>query len=109
VLDGAATTSAKRVTWYGVAGYARYQIDDVWAAGLRAEIFRDEDGVPWEAGYAGSIGEGTATIEARPEQHLIVRLELRHDEASSGLFETHEPPRLSRAQTTLTLGGIAFF
>jgi hypothetical protein len=109
MLDGAAATTGKRVTWYGLAGYARYQFDEVWAAGLRAEVFRDEDGVPWEAGYAGTIGEGTATLEARPEPHLILRLEFRHDEASSGFFETHDPPRLSRAQTTLTLGGIAFF
>jgi hypothetical protein len=109
LLDNAATTTGKRVSWYGLAGYARYQIDEVWAAGLRAEVFRDEDGVPWETGYADTIGEGTATLEARPEPHLILRLELRHDEASSGLYETHEPPRLSRAQTTLTLGAIAFF
>jgi hypothetical protein len=109
MLDGAAATEARRVAWYGLAGYARYQIDEVWAAGLRAEVFRDEDGVPWEAGYAGTIGEGTATLEARPEAHLILRLEYRHDEATSGLFETHDPPRLSHGQNTATLGAIVFF
>jgi hypothetical protein len=65
--------------------------------------------VPWEAGYAGTIAEGTATLEMRPQEHLILRLELRHDEASSGLYETSTPPLLSRAQTTGTLGAIAFF
>jgi hypothetical protein len=97
------------VTWYGLAGYARYQIDEVWAVGLRAEIFHDEDGVPWEAGYAGSIGEGTLTLEARPEAHLILRLEARHDEASSGLYETHDAAALARAQTTMTLAGTLLF
>ena len=109
VLNGAITVDATRVTWYGVAGYARWQIDERWAAGLRLEVFRDENGVPWEAGYAGSIGEGTATIEMRPQEHLILRAEYRHDEASSGLYETHEPPRLSRAQNTATLAATVFF
>jgi hypothetical protein len=109
VLDGAITTGKKRVAWYGVAGYARYQIDDQWAAALRGEIFHDEDGVPWEAGSAGSIGEGTATIEMRPQEHLIVRLEYRHDQASTALYETHTPPHQSKGQDTATLGAIVFF
>ncbi len=109
VLDGAILTGDARAAWYGVAGYGRYQLDETWAAGVRVEAFRDEVGVPWEAGYAGTIGEGTATLEMRPQEHLILRLELRHDEASSGLYETSSPPRLSRAHTTATLGAIAFF
>jgi len=109
VVSGAILTGEERAAWYGIAGYGRYQFDDMWAAGLRLEAFHDEVGVPWEAGYAGTIGEGTATVEMRPQEHLILRLELRHDEASSGLYETSSPPRLSRAQTTGTLGAIAFF
>ncbi len=109
VNEGILTDTA-RAAWYGIAGYGRYQLTDLWAAGVRLEAFRDENGVPWEAGYAGTIGEGTATVEMRPQEHLILRLEVRHDEASSGLYETSEiPPRLARAQTTLTLGAIAFF
>ena len=108
-VNGAVLTGDAKAAWYGIAGYARYQLDDVWAAGVRLEAFRDENGVPWEAGYAGTLGEGTATLEMRPQEHLILRLELRHDEASSGLYETSSPPRLSRAQTTATLGAIVFF
>ncbi len=108
-VSGAILTDSAPATWYGIAGYGRYQLAETWAAGLRLEAFRDELGVPWLAGYAGTIGEGTVTLEQRPQEHLIVRLELRHDEATSGLYETSSPPRLSRAQTTLTLGGIAFF
>jgi hypothetical protein len=109
VTNGAILTGEERAAWYGVAGYGRYQITDAWAAGLRVEAFHDEVGVPWEAGYAGTIGEGTATIETRPQEHLILRFEVRHDEATSGLYETSSPPRLSRAQTTGTIGAIAFF
>jgi hypothetical protein len=109
MLDGAFATSGQRVAWYGLAAYARYQIDELWAAGLRAEIFHDDSGVPWEAGTKGSIGEGTATVEMRPQEHLIVRLEYRHDQAQTSLYETHTPGHVAKGQDTLTLGGIVYF
>ena len=108
-LDGLPAARETNVAWYGVAGYARYQLNQVWGLGVRGEVFRDEKGVPWETGFAGTVGEGTAMVESRPQEHLIVRFELRHDQASTSIYATHTPPHVSRGQDTLTLGMIAFF
>ena len=108
-LGGAVTTEDTRVAWYGVSGYGRYQLSEMWAAGVRAEVFRDPDGVPWETGVSQTLWEGTGTIEARPDPHLIFRLELRHDEATALVYDQHTPGAVGHAQTTLTLGLIGFF
>ncbi len=108
-LNGAITIEDTRVSWYGLALYARYQLSEMWGAGIRAEAFRDENGVPWETGVATTLWEGTATLEARPDPHLIFRLELRHDEATALLYDQNTPGATGHAQTTLMAGVIAFF
>lgn len=89
---GPGTPSA---SWYGVAGYANYALDDRWRLSLRAEYLDDRDGFLTTAmalpGYAGPtsgqhLWEGTATLGYAPVKHFEVRLEGRYDSAQTNVF-----------------------
>ncbi|HUN26229.1 MAG TPA: outer membrane beta-barrel protein [Steroidobacteraceae bacterium] len=64
-------------TWYGVAGYANYQVSDQWAVSVRAESFDDRDG--YRTGVAQTWSEGTADLRYIPNGFFEVRLEGRYD------------------------------
>ena len=70
--------------WYGINQYLQYQLNDRWAAGVRIEWFRDDDGtrVPINAagdGNPGNYYEVTWGLNYTPCKSLIVRPELRYD------------------------------
>jgi hypothetical protein len=78
--------------WYGINQYFLYQINPCWAAVLRAEWFRDDDGMrvagPGNVpgirafdgrGFAGNFYEVTAGLNWRPLANLLVRPEIRYD------------------------------
>jgi hypothetical protein len=78
--------------WYGLNQYFLYQINPCWAANLRIEWLRDDDGVriagpgnipgvrAWEgAGYAGNFYELTCGLTWRPTANLMFRPEVRWD------------------------------
>lgn len=78
--------------WYGVNQYFLYAINPHWAANLRFEWLRDDDGVivhgppaaagirAWPGfGYAGDFYELTAGLSWRPNANLVVRPECRWD------------------------------
>ncbi|MDO8730512.1 MAG: porin [Candidatus Omnitrophota bacterium] len=78
-------------SWQGVAGYARYQVNDWYALAGRAEYFDDADGV--RTGVRANNGVGrvgllglTLTNEFKVYKDLITRLEYRHDHASDAVF-----------------------
>lgn len=59
---------------------ARWRWSAAWALGARAEYVRDADG--WATGVAGvELGSGTLTLEHRPAEPLVLRLEHRSDHA----------------------------
>lgn len=76
--------------WYGIAGYAQYKLNDYLTFNLRAEWFRDEQGV--RIGVPGNYYEVTlgATIHPIPHdkwgKNLFFRPELRGDWASEDVF-----------------------
>ena len=63
--------------WYGINQYLQYEINDRWAAGMRFEWFRDDDGA--RVGNVGNYYELTAGLNFRPQENLIIRPEIRGD------------------------------
>ena len=59
--------------WHGAALFARIAVAPRAALALRAEYYDDRDG--FFSGTAQVLREGTATLELRPADHLIVKLE----------------------------------
>src|SRR3990172_626384 len=78
---------ADAASWKGVAGYMRYAPPKTrWALVLRGEVFDDPDaGI---SGHAQRLTEGTATLELRPADRLILRLEGRYDHSDREVFES---------------------
>jgi hypothetical protein len=85
----------KNASWYGFAGYAKYDILDWWSIAGRAEYFRDAEGVR-TSGNLNSAGlptlnnlnlyEFTLTNEFRIYKDMIARLEYRYDKADQQAF-----------------------
>ena len=73
-------------TWYGVAGYANYQLEPQWAVSLRAEVFDDKDG--YRTGIVGgqTWSEGTVTLRYLPSAHIELRAEGRYDHSNGNNF-----------------------
>jgi hypothetical protein len=71
---GAGTGSA---SWYGLAGYLNYAIDDTWRTSLRLEYLDDKDG--YNFGAKTKVDEGTLTFGYMPAKNFELRLEGRYD------------------------------
>jgi len=101
-------TNIDRKRWYGAMLGARYQLTPVWAVAGRGEYYKDPQG--YTTGTNGiSLATGTLTIEAKPTDNLILRLENRGDfafDAASGDAKVF--PRkvrdFKKNQFTTTLG-----
>lgn len=77
----------------GLAVYGKYQLTDAFATGARVEYYSDGKGAILLAnGGAGDTGDGarvitlTLTQELKVAQHLILRLEFRHDSSNQHIF-----------------------
>jgi hypothetical protein len=101
------------VSWAGVGLYARFAPPDSRTAfALRAEYYDDEDGAI--SGIAQTLKEVTATLEHRPLERLILKLEGRYDRSSALAFVGDElgpdgAPLRERDQFLLLLGAVATF
>jgi Putative beta-barrel porin-2, OmpL-like. bbp2 len=76
----------KTAHWYGINNFLTYDIDDKIAAGLRAEWFRDHDGVRVTQNTRGGPLNGssgyyalTAGLNYKPLGWLNIRPEVRYD------------------------------
>ncbi len=77
--------------WAGVGLYARFAPPDSRTAfAVRAEYYDDEDGAI--SGTAQTLKEVTATLEHRPVERLIVRLEGRYDHSGAVVFAATSDP-----------------
>jgi hypothetical protein len=90
--------------WYGVAGYAIYQVNDKLSLNFRAEGFADPDGVRTgfqEPGYGPGVTawEITPTVSYQIIDGLLWRAEYRHDEADKRFFEKNS--NMIRGQDTV--------
>ncbi len=94
------------VSWWGVAGYAKYQVRDGWALVGRYEYLDDADGGFMTFGTnAQSI---TVTSDHTIAGALKARLEYRTDFAGDNIFEK-EDGSVGKSQTTLTIGLVYAF
>jgi hypothetical protein len=89
----AVTGNEHAAYWYGGMASGRLAFNDVWAAAVRGEWFRDPQGFMTGAVDPTSgtpldvtIRTGTLTLEAKPNPYLIVRLENRIDSANQPVF-----------------------
>jgi hypothetical protein len=99
---GAFAARVKANKWLYVAGRADILDETVPAssAGSAAPIFFP----------ASRVTSLTATLDARPADHMAVRLEFRHDSASDPIyFKGANPSPSAKSQSTLTLGLTAWF
>ncbi|MBE7479476.1 MAG: porin [Polyangiaceae bacterium] len=72
--------------WYGAALFARMQLNETWAVAVRGEYLADPDGRALSYTLPGGalldkteLASATLTVEARPTENLILRLENRGD------------------------------
>jgi hypothetical protein len=98
--------------WAGVSGFARVAVGRYAHIAARLERFRDADGVI--TGVGESLTEGTLTLEARPVDALIIKLEGRADESSAAVFSTRNvgalgAPILTTAQRLVILSAAVVF
>jgi hypothetical protein len=86
-------------TWYGLAGYAKYDFSEALSATLRAEYFNDDDGA--RTLTAQKVKEITFTPEYRVgKTGIIVRPEYRHDWSDKESFDSGT----KKNQDTIALG-----
>jgi hypothetical protein len=78
--------------WYGIANYLLYDLDKKWTAGMRAEWFRDNNGIrvadPYApspvsvasgSSFAGNFYEFTWGLNYKPNLNTLIRPEIRYD------------------------------
>ncbi len=70
----------------------------------RAEFFNDSNG--FSTGLKQTLKEGTATAEAKFNDHFVGRLEFRHDASDHPFFDRGKLAP-NKSQNTLTLGIVA--
>lgn len=75
--DNASNPGTGSASWYGVAGYFNYAINDTWRASLRGEYLDDQDG--YNFGSKTKVDEGTLTFGYLPAKNFELRLEGRYD------------------------------
>jgi hypothetical protein len=100
--------------WEGLALYARFAPpESKTAVALRAETYDDDEGAI--SGTAQTLEEVTATLELRPLDRLILKVEGRYDRstaeifAGDGLDATGEGIRDHRDETLLLVGAVVTF
>ncbi len=90
LLGRCGCSDTRSADWYGVAGYAVFQVTDDLSFALRTEWFDDPDGVRTDApeGKGATLWEVTPTLSYWLTDRIIARAEYRHDESSTPIFES---------------------
>ena len=84
---GRDTAAGQSVQWQGVAGYAKYTVNDRFALIPRAEWYQDDDG--FTTGTPQTLKEFTLTGEVTLAPRLLWRIEYRSDFSDVDFFEKH--------------------
>lgn len=106
-----ATASLRDASWQGVAAIASYDWTDRFNTSLRAEFFKDADGVRTiGSGLFGAsqpkdtgLGELTLTGAYKFTKMLLGRMEVRQDWADQKVFALGDSGRANKSQTTLAM------
>lgn len=98
-VSGAFTPSI----WYGAALGARVAITERFATAARGEYYRDLQGFTTPVPVA--LGTGTLSLEFRPADMLLFRIDSRYEQATDDLFVATDAAGSDR-QLTFTLGTV---
>lgn len=93
--------------WVGVAGAARFAVNNRFAVAPRLEWFNDADG--FTTGTAQRIKEVTMTGEFKMKEGVLMRLEYRRDWSNAPFFDRGAGLGNHKNQDTLLAGFVAFF
>lgn len=98
--------------WWGAGVDGRYAVTSKLAVAGRAELYRDRDGEI--TGTAQTLAGGTLTLELRPVDHYIVKLEGRYDHSTAAVFTAHDlspggMPTFTKDEALVVLGAVADF
>jgi len=103
----AATKGFEPASWQGLALYGKYDVTDIWSLAGRWEWFDDRDNVRTRLTTLGSstppdldFYEYTLTSQWKLREHVLARLEYRHDKADERVF-THDDGGLSTVMDTV--------
>jgi hypothetical protein len=89
-LTDEGTPTGAQAQWYGVAAYAKYDVDEMWSISARGEWFNDKDNV---RGLGTNVYEATLGVQIKPfhnheiGSNLVIRPEVRYDYAQEGIFD----------------------
>jgi hypothetical protein len=75
--DHASGPASGSESWYGIAGYLNFAINDNWRTSLRIEHLDDKNGYIF--GTSTRVNEGTLTFAYMPAKKFELRVEARHD------------------------------
>ncbi len=98
--------AGKTVMWHGVAGYLKYQPNDIFALTPRVEYYRDRDGIT--TGVVQKLKEFTLTAEVKHKDGVMMRLEYRGDFSDEPFF-TKNTREAVKSQNTFTIGFVYAF
>ena len=100
-----ATTTGTDASWFGFAGYLRFNISKCFSLALRGEQFDDKEGV--RTGTIQKLREVTITPEFKPADHFSVRGDFRMDKSDKKVFE--KGIDLTDTQTTVGVSVLYYF
>ncbi len=93
--------------WSGFAGAVHLQLSKRIALTPRAEYYDDSAG--FTTGTRQKLHEVTVTGEYKVMDGFLTRLEYRHDGSDTPFYIRGSTPALSRTQSTVTIGLIAYY
>ncbi|WP_044890201.1 porin [Myxococcus hansupus] len=107
-----ARSGQEAALWYAAGFNARVQLTEPVALAARVEAYRDRDGVI--SGTAQTLASGTLTLEMKPAEHLVLKLEARHDTSTAEVFTARATgvegvPTFKDSETLIVLGAVAYF
>jgi hypothetical protein len=93
--------------WVGIAGAARFWLNDWFAVAPRLEWFHDADG--FSTGTRQKLKEFTLTGEFKMAQGVFTRLEYRRDWSDQPFFDRGATPASYKNMDTILAGFVAYF
>ena len=103
---GSDTMAGSGVHWQGVAAYAKLQARKWIALSPRFEWYDDPSG--FTTGAVQTLKEATGTIELKPSDSFIWRIEYRRDFSDAAVFKT-ESGTLKKTQSSIGFGVLYSF
>lgn len=95
-IAGGPVDSLGNGKWWGLSTILGYDFTDAVNVALRGEYFEDKDGA--RIGFSGlDIWEATLTTTVKIRQNLLVRPEIRYDQANQNIFGASTDNELTTA------------